>query len=429
MRLLPARSRIVCATNDSAKLKRRARYYLIAALLSILGCLYCVLVYSAGEKDPHHLGSQYLESIPNYWLFYIFVLPFFAAGVLYLAFEEKTIRFSGKLSERLDDATRAKIRSRQRLLLPLCLPLCVAMILADAYERKYTLPPYAYQFSDAKKENAVISFYACKKGWEPCPPASIFAPASESMAASAADSAASVAAATAAAAAAADSPSTSSKAIAAAVSAAGLAASAANENYRQVLRTNGVNVTSATGWHGLGEWWVGASKLFMLECILSLVAALFVYVFAVEIVLLIKVKDLAKSSTKNLVIWISFLISLWFPTIMYSYWFRGIIILTGIPPIVLFGTVSLLIGVILIVFIKTDQNDITKYSAIAGGIVSLGAATLVKFRPELFLDAFMLIRDLWPVYAIIAAVFVVVSLSALTENLIDHHEQEDLREQ
>lgn len=58
------------ASTPSESFRRRARFYAWACLLGVLGAIFCLRVFATGQRSPHALGWRYLESLPNYWVFY-----------------------------------------------------------------------------------------------------------------------------------------------------------------------------------------------------------------------------------------------------------------------------------------------------------------------------------------------------------------------
>ncbi len=58
----------------------RFYYYTLSGVLSALAIFFCILVYLAGEFEQQQFGAYFLTGIPNYYFFYIMILPFISTG-------------------------------------------------------------------------------------------------------------------------------------------------------------------------------------------------------------------------------------------------------------------------------------------------------------------------------------------------------------
>jgi len=355
-------------STPSERFRRRARFYASASSLSVLGGIFCLGIFSTGQRSPHALGWRYLESLPNYWVFYCCILPFLAAGVLYLAFVDRVARFTRPPVDPLDDDLRRRVRWRQRALIGVCLPFCFVITIEDAAEKHFTLPPYAYHFADADKEKAVTEFYACAKKWVDCP--------------------------------------------------------GPDSDYLQVLKDNGVDTTTATGWDSLSRWWRGASWLYMFESVLSFLAAVVVCTFAVQVIVLVKLKSLARPETQNLIMYITMLISLWFPTAMYSFWNRGLFRPEGMPAVVMFGSLCLLLGALLVLFIRAKHNDLAAYGTTATAVLSAAVTAIGLIKPDVVPVVSQAMHTLGVAFGLMLITFLAAGLFAMTEHFLASYDDD-----
>lgn len=349
----------------------RTLYYSISFSLSVLSLIYCLLVYSAGQYKGLELGSFYLVGIPNYHFFYIAILPFVAAGVIYTAFENRYVRFVGGVSEELNQELRKKVQRYQKILPFCCLLFSVLVIIQDAAEKGYTLPPYAFQFADVTQESTVGKFYACAKGWT-CEKG----PGDQNP-----------------------------------------------ERYLRVLQTNGIGGETAMGFATFSLWWTDASWLYGFESLLSFLGALVVSFFVAEVFLLVIVKNYTQPATRNLIIWMLVLASFWFPTKIYSVWNFSLGAAKA-PAIFLFGLLVLALGVLLVFFIKTERNDLAKYGSLVTALFSLALGSVSYMKPELIHEGVELMRQFGLIYVSIFAALVVFSLYLITDYFMNSYEQE-----
>lgn len=73
-------------------------YFVLSFIPSLLAVVFCILVYRSGQYQEFQVGARYLSGIPNFHFFVANVLPFIAAGVMYLAVENRNIRINGEPS-------------------------------------------------------------------------------------------------------------------------------------------------------------------------------------------------------------------------------------------------------------------------------------------------------------------------------------------
>jgi hypothetical protein len=352
--------------------KERVLYYLLSFSLSALSLAYCILVFLAGQRNGLRLGSFYLVGIPNYYFFYVVILPFFAAGVLYLGFENRYIRFVGALSEELSATHRSKIGRWRRILPFFCLLFSVLIVVQDGAQKSYTLPPYSFHFAGETQARAVAEFYACARGWTKCGES-----AGEPDAA----------------------------------------------QYLSVLQSNGIAGDRATGFDSIPHWWHDASRLYRFESFLSFLATLTVSFFVAEIFLLIIVKNYAKAATRNLIMWMLILISFWFPAENYSAWNYNVGEFEA-PIAFVFGLVVLVLGALLVLFIRTERNDLAKYGSTVVAVFTFGLGAVSYIMPKFLHDALALISQVGVIYLSIAAAIVGFALYLITDYFIDSYEQE-----
>ena len=76
-------------------------YFVLSFSLSLVAMFYCYLVYQSGQHGNIRIGADFLSGVPNYYFFYIIILPFIGTGVFYLALENKYIRFFRDISNDL----------------------------------------------------------------------------------------------------------------------------------------------------------------------------------------------------------------------------------------------------------------------------------------------------------------------------------------
>lgn len=352
--------------------KSHAQLYLLAVALSLLAVLYCVGVYNAGQVGGLALGGRMLTGIPNYYLFYPLILPFVCAAMVHLGLRNRLIRFVGPLDPELPERQRAKVQRFRRLLPALCVLFSVLVIAQDAADKDHSLAPYAYAFADNAQRTAVTRQYASLQGWIDVPGADSTDPESA---------------------------------------------------YLKVLRDNGIQVDSTQGFASVGQWWQHASWLYRFESLLSLLAALVISLLLAQVFLLMLVKDRTRPATRNLMIWVLILASFWFPTKIYATWHASLQAFQP-PGVLLFGLLVLVLGALLIFFIKSERNDLAKYGALITGLFSVVLSGLSYIKPDMLHRAVELLRDSGIVYSGIFAVLVVIALYLVTDYFICCYEEE-----
>ncbi len=358
---------------DISMHRRRSVYYLCALVLSMLGAAYCVLVYRAGERYDAGLGLRYVLDIPNFFFFYVLVLPFFVAGVLYLGFEDRDTRFFGPANDSLAPRLRDKVRRFKKILPVLCLACGVLIAVQDAGEKNYTLAPHAYRFATAEGERAVLRFYACARAWRACEAE---------------------------------------------------AAKPVTPRYADVLRQAGVAGARVTGFDGPRGWAAAASWLYTLESLLNLLATLVVGLFTAEVFLLVIMKNYSRPATRNLVVWMLVLISFWFPADIYSAWALSLDPMAMPPAVFLFGGIVLASGILLIVFVRTERNELAKYGSAVAAVFSFALGTLTYAKPQAVHATLEQLRDVGTIYPLVVLALAGVALYLVTDYFIDSYEQE-----
>lgn len=356
----------------------RYRYYVLSFTLSILAVCYCVLVFLSGQYEENKLGSFFLIGIPNYYFFYAVILPFMGVGVMYLAFENKYIRFVGELSRDLDDVHRNKIRRFRKILLGLALLSSVLITIQDAAEKDYALPPNAFRLKTEQSEQQVAAFYACAKEWPTC----------KSSTPSSAEHASS---------------------------------------YLEILQAHGFKGQRASGFDSILHWYSQSSGTYKLESFLSFLGAVIASVFVAEVFLLMMIKNYVKPATKDLIIWLVVLASFWFPTKMYAAWHFNIGEFST-PGIFWFGLGVLALAVLLVFFLKAERNNLYKYASVIAAIASGSIAGLSYFKPEIIQNWMAVMQDIGWTYVSIFFLLVAFSLFLVTDHFIGNYEQETSQE-
>ena len=139
-------------------------YYFPSVAMIIITLMYCTMVYLAGEFDDSSSGYMYLIGIPNYYFFYLSIFPFVTAGIMYIATQNKNVRFFGKLNEELAQEQTDKILFYRKLLLVIAFALSLAITINDASDKGHTLPPYSISLaSDKIYMEATHKFFELKK--------------------------------------------------------------------------------------------------------------------------------------------------------------------------------------------------------------------------------------------------------------------------
>lgn len=355
----------------------RYRYYVLSFTLPVLAVCYCVLVFLSGQYEENQLGSFFLIGIPNYYFFYAVILPFISVGAMYLAFENKYIRFVGELSNDLDDKHRNKIRYLRKILLGSALLFSVLIVIQDAVEKDYTLPPHAFRFKTEQGEQQVAALYACVKGWGTCQRSILSADHASS--------------------------------------------------YLEILQAHGFKGQRASGFDSVLHWYSQSSRTYKLESFLSFLGALIASVFIAEVFLLMMVKNYVKPATKDLIIWLVILASFWFPTKMYAAWHFNIGEFST-PGIFWFGIGVLGLAILLVFFLKAERNDLYKYASVIAAIASASIAGLSYFRPEIIQNWIEVMQNIGWTYVGMFFVLVAFSLYLVTDHFISNYEQETSQE-
>lgn len=357
-------------------------YFLLSFSLSLLAVTFCFLLFRSGQFEDQgiRIGANFVSGVPNYYFFYTIVLPFVAVGVAYLALENRYIRIFGQLSDDLDDKARARVNRYRKILPAFAVIFSLLVIVQDATEKTTALPPYSISLeqniADLQVKRPVEKFFACQKEWiEPETCETIHSPETQL------------------------------------------------DEYLKVLNQYGFNGESATGFDSFLHWSQKSSSLYKFESLLSLLAALVISLLFVEVFLFMMVKNYVKPATKSLVIWIVVLASLWFPTKMYSSWHSNLGPYTT-PAILWFGVALLVIGVLLVIFLKTERNDLYKFANIITAIFSALIAGVSIIKPELIQKVIKIIGDAGWIYGTIFSMILMFSLYLVTDHFLSNYEME-----
>ena len=362
----------------------RLLYYVPALVLSFLAIVYCVAVFVAGQYAQGSLSAFYLIGIPTYYFFYPVVLPFIAAGVLCLGFRNTHIRFFGELSSALKPEHRNKVYRLRKVLLALALLLGALVTILDAGDKNYALPPFSFALASVAAEREAAQAYGCAKNWIEGTECRSTAPGNSGT-----DERQSGAA-----------------------------------GYLAKLKAGGFDGSRYTGFDSLASWYSQSSWLYKFESLLSLLGAVILGAFFAQVCLLVIVKDYARPATKNLMIWMIVLASLWFPVKLFSAWYFGI----GEPPkpaVFWFSLLLLVVVAALVIFIRTDRNELYKYAGLVGVIVSAAISSVAYFSPRTMGTSAEILRSMSWGYGAILLVVVGVALFFMTDYLITSYEQEE----
>ncbi|MDJ0807414.1 MAG: hypothetical protein QNJ78_11325 [Gammaproteobacteria bacterium] len=349
----------------------RIIYYSLSGFLSGLAMLYCLLVYLAGDHGEFQLGEYYLSGIPNYYLFYVAILPFVSIGVLYLALKHRYIRLLGEPTAQLEEKPRKQLLKLRKLMIYMALSFSVLVTINDAADKDHSLPPYAFALMTEQASAELAQGYACLKGWGTCQSAL------------------------------ADDP----------------------DVYLAMLREYGFSGTHTQGFDSFTHWFAESSWLYKFESLLNFLAALIISFFVSQIFLLLIVKNHVFPATKHLVIWLLIITSFWLPTKIYASWYSHIGDFST-PPIFWFAVLMLILGALLVFFIKTERNQIYKYASVVAGLSSAVMAGLSWFKPEIFHQLFEIAIGLGWVYGLIFLSIFCLALYLVTDHFIGNYEQE-----
>ena len=435
---------------------RRHRYFIVSFTLSILGLAFCWLCYRSGQFEQFEIGSFFLQGIPNYYFFYIFVLPFIGTSVAYLAFENKTIRLFGEIDDNLDAENRSRIERYRLKLLFAALLISVLVGIQDAGEKTTALPSYSFELG-AENNAAVADYYACLQGLSTCSKqispearetcyaainalrgsagqaggerelspeeqnacylgllrAHDFDPYRETgQALSVPDGQACYLAIL-----------QQQGFDQQRVDGSTLPSADAKTCYLAILRQQGFEGQRVSGFESVSHWWQQSSALYKFESLLSFLAALLISLLFVQLFLLLMVKDQVRSSTKSIVIWMAVLGSFWFPTKLYSSW-RFDLGPYEIPGTLWFGIIVLVIAILLIVFLKTERDNLYKYAEIVVAVFSVLITAVGIAEPELIQQAVSILGSIGPIYIGIVSFIFIFSLYLVTDHFLSNYEQD-----
>lgn len=349
-------------------------YFVLSFALSLLAAIFCILVYQSGQYPDFQIGAKYLSGIPNYYFFVAIVLPFVAAGVMYLALENRNVRLWGDLNANLDAATRARALRFRKILPLIALLFSILVIIQDAADKTLALPPYSIGLEPDNIEQ-VARYFACQKQWltDGCGPLA----ASDNQ----------------------------------------------HAEYLLVLKQNGFKGKKVSGFDSFGHWFEQSSMRYKMESFLSLLAALVVSLLLVEVYLLMMVKNYVKPATKSLVIWMVVLTSLWFPTKVISSR-QSDLGTYATPTILFFGGALMVVAILLIVFLKMERNDLYKFASIAIGIFSGLISAVTYMKPEITDRVIGVLSSAGWIYNTIICLILMFSFYLVTDHFISDYELE-----
>lgn len=346
--------------------KNRRIYHLATVAMVILGFIYCALVYSSGIASVEKSGYQFLIGIPNYYFFYLVILPFVSSGIVYIAVNNINIRFFGELSDKLPGNRKRKLLRYRRTLFFIAIIISVWIAANDALEKGRTLPPYAIDFSSLPANSytkAVEKYFLLKKS----------------------------------------------------------AASNKEQQYFDFLVQNGYSEKSITGFSSLPSWYKNSSYIYKMETMLSWFAALVVSLFFAQLLLFVIAKDYVSTESKNLILWLVILCSFWVPTKIFSVYYYSLAELAT-PGIVWFAVILLILGIFVALFIKVERNDMTKYAGYIAAVASAAITALSIYYPELLEDIFSVVETIGWVYGSVLLFIMGMVIYLITDHLIQSYE-------
>lgn len=352
-------------------MKTKHIFYCFSTGLSLLATIYCFGVYLSGQNHALALGNYYLSIVPNYYLFYLIFLPFINLGMLYLAFNNRYIRFFGNLSEELDENSAKRLRFLQRLLPLICIAFSIVIVIQDGANRGHALPPFNYKYQSTEQKIEVARYYSCEMNW------------SKECTSKMEDN---------------------------------------GKNYLKILQKNGVAVETRTGFSSISEWWKYSSWIYKYDTVLSFIASAIISIFLAQIFFLISIKNLIKLVTRNLVMWMLILASFWFPTKIYTSWSSNFYAL-NIPAIFLFGFLVLLLGIVLLFFLTTKEDLFIKVLTGLATLVSLSASVAGYFKTDLLNKVVVFFRALGFTYTVMIFILIFIGVWIITERLLKDYDE------
>jgi len=346
----------------------------------IIAFIYCIMVYLAGETGDANAGYKYLVGIPNYYLFYLAIFPYVTAGITFIATHNINIRFFGKLNNEISEEKKSKITFYRKLLLFITIVFSLAVSINDASDKGRTLPPYSLSLASEQIYLEATNKYFELKSLE-----------SERRK---------------------KSPNIDNSANNTDLEA----------EYFSFIKQKGYKGNSSTGFQSFSSWYHNSSIIYKVESFLSWIAAFVISIFFAQFFLIIIIKEYVLAETKNLVLWLLILCSLWIPCKIFSAYYYTLKPYNP-PAIVWFAIILLAISIVLAIFIKIDKNDMSKYATIIVSVFSFLITSISIFRPEYFELALEIIQQLGWMYGGIILFLMAFSIHLVTDHLIDTYEQ------
>ena len=383
--------------------------YRSSVVLFILASIYCVMVYLAGEVNGINAGYKNLIGIPNFYLFYTGIFPFVTAGIIYIATQNTNIRFFGEINREMNKNSLNKILFHRKLLLFLAIVFSLLITINDASEKGRVLPPYSLSFStDEEQARATVKYFELRAAenqrrkeiknkrikYNQCIKNSPGKDCNKYK----------------------EQPRNDN-------SDEGTVEKDYEKEYFEFVTNLGYKGESSTGFKSFMSWYDNSSFIYKLEAFLNLIAAFVMSVFVAQFFLMVIAKDHIRSETRNLVLWILILCSLWIPCKIFSVYYYSLKPYTP-PMIVWFSITLLLICILLAVFIKVEKNDMSKYATTIMAVISFFATTISIFNPEYFELALNVLRELSWIYGGTLMFVIVFSIYLVTDHMIYVYEKD-----
>lgn len=346
-------------------------YYTSSIIIFVLALIYCYLVYVSNNYDGAQYGYYFLLGIPNYYIFYLTIFPFVTAGVAYIATCNSNIRFFGSLNEKLDIKSRHKVTRLRKIFFLIAIVFSLGVAVKDASDKGRVLPPYSMNLiSDQAYVESINKYISIKKEIK-----------KENKKEN---------------------------------------RDYANE-YFQYVKDLGFEGKSISGFSSIDSWLKHSSNIYKLETFLSWIAALVISLFVSQIFLLVYIIGNVPIETKNLILWILILCTLWIPTKIFSVHYYAFIY--DPPGIIWLAIFLAIIGILLSLFIRVGKNDVIKYAGYLGALFTSAATLISIFKPEYFNAAISVVEKLGFVFGGILLFVLTFSIFLVTDKLINSYEE------
>lgn len=350
-------------------------HYLPAIFLFLLAVVYCTVVYWSGNTESISVGNRFLTGIPNFYLFYLIILPFISAGITHLATRNANIRFFGDVGDALELEQKLKVIRFRKILFVLASVFSLLITIEDAKNKDHPIPPYSLSFNSAQDYEQAVVVYSRLKGWFDY---------NEQQT---------------------------------------LAGDSKQKLYLQKIKDLGFKNNRTTGFDSFSTWYSQSSCIYKLESFLSFIATFLICLFFAQLFLLMIVKSTALSETKYLVLWLIILCTFWFPTKIFSVWYYSFGAFS-LPIIFWFGFLIFGIALALALFIKVDSSDISKYASAVAAVISFIATYISFSEPSWIMAALNLALRFGWIYGSILLMVLAFSLFLVTDHLIESYEKE-----